>query len=400
MRGQAPSPTPVTTPTPEAAKNEPVNYIFPDIPNPIKFNRKYLSFNFSLAMFGDYTGVSQDAASISQVGHQPNKMDLRAARFVFFGLIKFKRPWSYLFAYDYNELRKDGDQVFDRLDASVTIPLWKKARVTLGKTKEPFIYEMVGDAATISAQERILTPFFQSRNVGIRYLDNYLKDRMTLSIGVYNDWAFNPYGFKKSGTQVAGRVTGLPIEKKHGREYLHLGLGLRYNGADDGTMRFKGRPESNTIGNYVDTGNFAAKYAKQLGLEFLYNRGPFSVLSEYTQAWVSSPQKGDPSFNGFYVVGSYVLTGENRPYDKKVGYTRRIIPKSRWGAVELVGRFSYVDLDDRLVHGGQLKKWYAGANWWASRQWKLGLGYGNANLDKANTSGRTQMIHTRVQWMW
>ena len=64
---------------------------------------------------------------------------------------------------------------------------------------------------------------------------------------------------------------------------------------------------------------------------------------------VNSSAKGNPEFNGSYITGSYVLTGENRPYDKRVGYARRIIPKSRWGAVELVGRFGYVDLDDTLL---------------------------------------------------
>ena len=152
--------------------------------------------------------------------------------------------------------------------------------------------------------------------------------------------------------------------------------------------------------NYVDTGNFLGKYARQLALEALYNHGPFSVLTEYVQAWVASPETGNPQFSGFYVTGSYVLTGENRPYDKKVGYARRIIPRSRWGALELVGRFGYVDLDDTLIKGGKMTTWYAGMNWWQSRQWKFGMGYGLADLDKSNTTGRTQRLIMRLQWIY
>lgn len=185
-----------------------------------------------------------------------------------------------------------------------------------------------------------------------------------------------------------------------GREFLHLGVAFRHIGADNGQLRYKGRPESNVTDNYVDTGDFPAKYARQLALEALYNTGPFSVLAEYAQAWVKSPERGNPGFNGFYVSGSYVLTGENRPYDKRVGYARRIIPRSRWGAVELVGRFGYLDIDDTLVKGGKLAKWYAGANWWASRQWKIGTGYGLADLERFNTTGRTQMWITRLQWIY
>jgi phosphate-selective porin OprO/OprP len=109
---------------------------------------------------------------------------------------------------------------------------------------------------------------------------------------------------------------------------------------------------------------------------------------------------GDPSFYGFYLTGSYVLTGENRPYDKRTGYARRIIPKSRWGAIEVVGRFGYVDLDHTLVEGGKMRTWYAGMNWWASRQWKFGTGCGIADLDRFNVTGRTQRWFSRLQWIY
>lgn len=40
------------------------------------------------------------------------------------------------------------------------------------------------------------------------------------------------------------------------KEFLHLGVGFRYLGADDGKLRYKGRPESNVIDNYVDRAIF------------------------------------------------------------------------------------------------------------------------------------------------
>jgi phosphate-selective porin OprO/OprP len=388
-------------PETNTAQPAPVNYFFPDLtPGLTTYNNKYFSVRVAFAVFTDYTFIGQDSISRAQVGPQASKFDLRAARIGLTGQIKFKRPWTYVIARDFNENRVDGDRLFDGLDFYLTIPLWKKARITLGKQKEPFIYEMVGDSANLPQQERVLNPFFTSRNVGIRYQDNYLNDKMSFSVGVYNDWFQSDRSFHNSGTQVSGRLTGLPIESKDGRSYLHLGVGFRHIGADDGKLRYKGRPESNVTDNYVDTGNFPAKYARQLALEALYNKGPFSVLSEYVHAWVNSSATGNPEFSGFYVTGSYVLTGENRPYDKRVGYARQIIPKSRWGAVELVGRFGYLDLDDTLIKGGKLATWYAGANWWASRQWKLGVGYGLADLDRFGTTGRTQRWMTRVQWVY
>ena len=49
--------------------------------------------------------------------------------------------------------------------------------------------------------------------------------------------------------------------------------------------------------------------------------------------------------------------------------------------------------------GGKLNAVYAGVNWWASRQWKVGLGYGFNVLDRFELSGRTQRFIGRVQWV-
>ena len=374
------------TPSPPAP-----DYFFPDVPPDVtKFDFKPFDIRLGFVVLADYTFIGQNSSSRAQVNPQASKPDLRAGRFGLTGQIKFKRPWTYLVAGDFNEVREDSDTLFEPLDVAVTIPLWKKARITIGKQKEPFIYEMVGDAANLPQQERILSPFFVTRNVGIRYLDNYLNDRMSFNVGIYTD----------NGTQISSRLTGLPIDSADGRKFLHVGVGFRHMSDDAGELRFKGRPESNITDNYVDTGKFAASYANQLSLESLLNSGPFSLLTEYATAWVESPEKGNPNFSGYYFTGSYVLTGETRPYDKKVGYARRIIPKSRWGAVELVGRFGHLDIDDALVSGGRLAKWYGGVNWWASRQWKVGMGYGLADLDRFNTTGRTHLLMTRAQWIY
>jgi phosphate-selective porin OprO/OprP len=120
-------------------------------------------------------------------------------------------------------------------------------------------------------------------------------------------------------------------------------------------------------------------------------------MGEYVRSWVRSPETGYPSFSGWYLLASWVLTGEHRPYDKKVGYARRIIPTHRWGAPELVARFSKLDLDDRAVSGGVLDKWFFGADWWATHHFKLGVGYGLAYLDRFGTRGRTDIWTFRLQ---
>jgi len=161
---------------------------------------------------------------------------------------------------------------------------------------------------------------------------------MTLSLGVYNDWFTTEPTWEDSGTTVAGRITGLAWIDTSGRRFLHLAGAFRRNGADEGKLRFKGRPESNVADNYVDTVDIPASHANQYGLEALWNEGPFSLTAEYGEAQVDSPETGDPQFRGYYATGAWIVAGEHRPYARKVGDARRVTPRGRWGAVELVAR--------------------------------------------------------------
>ena len=83
-----------------------------------------------------------------------------------------------------------------------------------------------------------------------------------------------------------------------------------------------------------------------------------------------------------------------------MAYARRMPVTHRHGEVEVVGRYSYVDLDDAGASGGTLRKWYAGLNWWATKRWKAGLGYGNGDLNKLGTTGRTENVLLRIQWIY
>ena len=125
-----------------------------------------------------------------------------------------------------------------------------------------------------------------------------------------------------------------------------------------------------------------------------------SLLGEYVAAHVKSPSLDDPNFSGWYITGSWIITGETRPYDRNVGYARRVIPKGFGGAPELVARFSHVDLDSGPATGGAFDKTYLGLNWWATTRWKFGLGWGHTWLDRFGTRGEADTILTRVQWVY
>ena len=91
---------------------------------------------------------------------------------------------------------------------------------------------------------------------------------------------------------------------------------------------------------------------------------------------------------------------EGGHYTRAVGTIGPVTPTSHLGAVELVARYSYLDLTDGWIEGGVLRKWHYGVDWWISPQWKAGVSYGDADLDRDGLTGDTRMLLVRLQWYY
>jgi phosphate-selective porin OprO/OprP len=96
----------------------------------------------------------------------------------------------------------------------------------------------------------------------------------------------------------------------------------------------------------------------------------------------------DVFLGGAYAQLGYFLTGEHRPYDRALGQIDRVKPftnffrvrsdhgvASGWGAWELATRLSYIDLNDKDVHGGELVDVTAGINWYWNPYTKVVFNY-------------------------
>jgi len=382
-------------------------YATPDLPPKWArlptYHGKYFSTTLGFVTLADYSAFSQDADSITQVGRQRDQWDDRSTRFILVGTIGPESYQTHYYAslsWNGFDAHQNNTKTWTIADLIITAPIGKVGALTFGKTKEPFVYEAVGDATFLPSLERVTNAFFTSRDVGLQLSNSILKKRMTYTAGWFNDWWVRNKPFDSVGNHFVGRVTGLVSINGDGSRYLHLGASARYAGADAGVIRLKGKPESNVTSNYVDTGNIPASNQKEFGLEALWTRDRYSVLTEYVHSCVDATQVANPSFYGFYVTGSVFLTGEHRPYDRNVAFARRPIPTRRWGAVELTARYSRQDLDNKSIHGGVMNKGTLDLNWFLNRRCKLAVSGGFANLDRAGLDGLTKILQTRMQYVF
>src|SRR5262249_51094898 len=157
----------------------------------------------------DYNAFVQDDKSQAQVGEQDSQWDLRTMRLMARGRLKFSHPVDYFVSVEVKgqDHVQTGASSIGFTDLEFSTSLGPLGRLNVGKIKEPFVYEMVGDAANLPQQERALTPFFASRGIGLRLTKPFAKDTMTWSVGWFNDWWIADQSFKNSGNDLTARLT-------------------------------------------------------------------------------------------------------------------------------------------------------------------------------------------------
>lgn len=217
---------------------------------------------------------------------------------------------------------------------------------------------------------------------------------------------------------LVGRVAGTPLR---GEDWLvHVGAHAAYvlrpadaAGPDVASGRypvqFRERPELRVDGTrLVDTGGIDAEHASTLGLEFAAQKKNVYLQAEYERLGVQ--RRGalsDPDFSGYYVEGSWVLTGEARKYNiASAAFDAPTIahPFDRknggWGAVELALRYSVLDLNfdegaagtapaADAVRGGEQSIVAAGLNWYLNPAIRFMLDYQHVRVDRLSPNAVT-----------
>ena len=274
-------------------------------------------------------------------------------------------------------------------------------KLRVGHFKEPFSLEMQTSSKYITFMERSLANVFApERNSGMMIANTGFDKRLTWAVGAFRDSDGFGEAAGPGNYAVTGRVTTSPWYADGGSKLLHLGLAYSHRNPTGDTLRIRQRPEAHLTTRFVDTGRFPAASQDLVGVEAALVVGPASFQSEYIHNSVHQPNGGDLSFGSFYLQGGYFLTGERRPYRDSGGYFSRVKPlhnlgdRDGWGAWEIALRYSQLDLNDRLVRGGELRDVTLGLNWYLNPNTRFMWNYVFADRVEL---GEAHLFQTRFQ---
>ena len=296
----------------------------------------------------------------SDISGKSDDFDVRRARIFFQG--KYY-DWAFKAQFNLAESGTGGGSAED-LYLRYT-GFGKMARITVGKQKEPFGFELLTSSKDISSLERsALTEFYApGRNAGVQL--HGAGDNWTYGLGLFEAGGDGSDDF--GNTAITGRVTFAPIQTDD--LVLHLGAGYTNRGAA-----------------------VAANETDAYNIELAAASGPFHAQAEYFKA-----DMGGVNMDGYYVQAGWVLTGESRPY--KGGVFKRVKPGGSRGAWEAVLRYEdgfgkYSDVGLGTTEGQQTT---VGINFYPNNAVRIGLSY----MDGEQANGQTgNEIRARMQFVF
>lgn len=266
--------------------------------------------------------------------------------------------------------------------------------IRVGYFKTPIGLDSVGASRTISFLEAPLATqaIYEGRRTGVEWALTRKTWNMQLQ-----GFAGKDVEGKNHGTTVAGHFTWTP-HKTEG-DVIHLGVGYSVENPDATSSRVRSKIEAGlTDTRLIDSGALpGTAHIERAGLEFIRIAGPFTVLAEHLEQNVVRDGFRDFNAQGNTVYGSWVVTGESRPYTGTLG---NVTPKGPAGALELLLRYSDLDLNDAGIEGGHQHDWTAGANYYFSKHFKVQANYIKASSRRAGVDVDPNAFELRAQVMF
>ena len=217
------------------------------------------------------------------------------------------------------------------------------------------------------------------------------------------------FGLPLEGITYGGRVVWLPVDKPG--HILHLGLSASRDTANKDSLAaraadvYGGRLGiSQSLGvagaspgspNHNSQSTFAAEAA--------YAIGPLTLQGEYAIAGLDNTHQvngrsRNSTIQAFYAQASWFLTGETAVYKKDRGAFGKPQPLSKWGALELTGRYDVAENLNQSAGANpcrtgaskcQVQVITLGVNWYLNPNMRLMLNYYLTEAQHGNTGPGT-----------
>lgn len=287
--------------------------------------------------------------------------------------------------------------------------------IVIGNQKRPYGLDHLNSSRynVFIARPNVIEAFNEdTRRLGVVSYGVSDDLRYNWRYGIYNQERIQDDGIYIGDAyqlQVAGRLatTYWWDECSDGRGYGHFAVAGTIADPDetggpqnDNEARFRTRPEARTGERWLNTGRIddVANFSV-IGVEHVLNYGALQWTSE-VQALCNDRNDGadDADFWGGYTYVSYFLTGEHMTWDRESGTLGRIDPHEDfflvrdchgrcgggWGAWQVAARYSYLDMNDADVFGGEADSVTLGLNWYWNENANMQFNWVNGNINDSS----------------
>jgi phosphate-selective porin OprO/OprP len=330
------------------------------------------------------------------------------------------RDFDFLFVPDFGTANNGGNggnaptpQIYD---AYLNYRFSPELQLQGGKFKSPIGLEQLQADRDILFNERSLaTDLVPNRDVGFQLHGDLFGRVASYSAGIFNgvgDARNSSLSDFEDDKAFEGRLLFQPFKKMSVPAIESFGFGLAGS--------YEHMQGTNTIGLPTTTGGSSPGFATvgqqqffaytngvvaagehwRLSPQAYYYYGPFGVLGEYMISDQRVQRSGVPAAarrlenKAWEVTGSWVLTGEDATYGSVVP-RRAFDPRSGgWGALQLVGRYSELSVDDDAfplfadpaASAHQAHEWSVGLNWYLNRNVKVSTSFSRTTFDGGGRS--------------
>jgi phosphate-selective porin OprO and OprP len=324
---------------------------------------------------------------------------LRRARIIFEGA--FNKFVQFQLVPEYGGGAAGTASAFSLLDANVTLNFAPQFQLKFGKFKSPVgLEQLQSDSWAFFAERSLVTNLVPNRDVGVQLGGALFGGTLEYQAGLFNgavDGGNSGNSDNDDDKELAGRVFAFPF--KNGDSPLKgLGIGVAgtYSNSAEGTAgRTAGyRSEAQQTFFAYGANTVADGDLWRITPQAYWYSGPVGVLAEYAQSVHNvrvGATKAELKHDAWQLAAGYVLTGEDSSFAGVAPRQSFSWGNGTWGAFEVVGRVSQLDVDDATFptfaaaasNATKVSAYSLGLNWYLTRTLRATIDYFHSEFDTA-----------------